>query len=93
MPLTQWLEPLQSLRGVHGVNGVTHISLWRGFVTSCGRDGHSRTFSLHPHTGSLTELSSYRVYRGEHAAQAALLVMCTTVACERDGLGGAAVQL
>ena len=61
MPLTQWLEPLQSLRGVHGANGVTHISLWRGFVTSCGRDGHSRTFSLHPHTGSLTELSSYRV--------------------------------
>jgi hypothetical protein len=63
-PSKEWLEPLQSLRGVHGANGVTHISLWRGFITSCGRDGHSRTFSLHPHTGSLTELSSYRPVKG-----------------------------
>ena len=58
--LLQWVEPLQTLRGVHGSNGVTHVSLRSGLLASCGRDGHCRTFSLHPLTG-LKERSHHRV--------------------------------
>lgn len=58
--LFQYLQPVQSLSGIHGANGVTHITVQDGQVVTCGRDGHCRVFSLHPHTG-LTQLSKFKV--------------------------------
>lgn len=54
-------QPVQSLSGIHGANGVTHITVRDGHVVTCGRDGHCRVFSLHPHIG-LTELTKYKVF-------------------------------
>lgn len=56
----QFVQPMQSLRGVHGPNGVTHITVRHGRVVSCGRDGHCRTFSMRPTTG-LSELNKFKV--------------------------------
>ena len=58
---SQYVQPLQSLYGVHGPNGVTQVTLRGGHVISCGRDGHCRTFSLLPHKG-LTLLNKFKVY-------------------------------
>ena len=58
--LSQYVQPMQSLRGIHGSNGVTHIAVNEGHLVTCGRDGHCRSFSLHPHTG-LMELTKFKV--------------------------------
>ena len=56
----QYLQPMQSLRGIHGPNGVTHVTTRHGRVVTCGRDGYCRQFSLNSDRG-LSELAKFKV--------------------------------
>lgn len=54
------MEPLYSLRGVHGPNGVTCITFHNGSVYTAGRDGYCRQYHLSLE-GRMSELTKFRV--------------------------------
>ncbi|XP_065176916.1 tRNA (34-2'-O)-methyltransferase regulator WDR6-like isoform X3 [Sycon ciliatum] len=56
-------DPVCSLVGVHGKNGVNDIQVCRGCVSSCGRDGHIRQLSI-AHPGTLTVCSDRKFLPG-----------------------------
>ena len=53
------ISPLQSLR-VHGPNGVTFITLHKGYVYSAGRDGNCKQYRVSK-VGTLSEVRKFKV--------------------------------
>ena len=56
----QFVEPLCSLRSVHGRNGVTCITFHNGSVYTAGRDGYCRQYHFGLE-GKMSELTKFRV--------------------------------
>lgn len=53
-------EPICSLRGIHGSNGVTHLCYHDGLLYSTGRDGFCRQYKMNQ-SEMLVELAKYKV--------------------------------
>ena len=60
---TKTLEPVSSLYGLHGVNGVTSVVYAGGDIYSTGRDGHCRRLALEA-GGHITEVSMFKPVKG-----------------------------
>ena len=54
------IEPVFSLKGIHGSNGVTHLCYNDGHLYSTGRDGFCRQYKL-SQSETLVELAKYKV--------------------------------
>ena len=55
------IEPVSSLKGIHGRNGVTHLCYNMGHLYSTGRDGFCRQYKM-SQSESLVELAKYKVW-------------------------------
>ena len=53
-------EPVYSLKGIHGSNGVTHLCYSNGHLYSTGRDGFCRQYKI-IQSETLVELAKYKV--------------------------------
>lgn len=53
-------EPVYSLKGIHGCNGVTHLCYNSGHLYSTGRDGFCRQYKV-SQSETLVELAKYKV--------------------------------
>lgn len=53
-------EPVYSLKGIHGSNGVTHLCYGNGYLYSTGRDGFCRQYKM-SQSETLVELAKYKV--------------------------------
>ena len=71
----QCLGPFQSLRGIHGPNGVTCVTSHNGSVFTAGRDGYCRQFSL-DHSGGLTELTKFKVFLTAYITVSSEMCLC-----------------
>jgi len=63
------IEPISSLKGIHGSNGVTHLCYNNGHFYSTGRDGFCRQYKIDQsatfmeinQSETLVELAKYKV--------------------------------
>jgi len=54
------IEPVFTLKGIHGSNGVTHLCYNNGHLYSTGRDGFCRQYKI-SQSETLEELAKYKV--------------------------------
>lgn len=55
------IEPVFSLKGIHGSNRVTHLCYITGYLYSTGQDGFCRQYKINQ-SETLVELAKYKVY-------------------------------
>lgn len=55
------IEPLFTLKGIHGPNGVTYLCYNNGLLYSTGRDGFCRQYKIDQSETALVELAKYKV--------------------------------
>ena len=63
------IEPISSLKGIHGSNGVTYLCYNNGHFYSTGRDGYCRQYKINQsdilkeinQSETLVELAKYKV--------------------------------
>lgn len=53
-------DPVYSLKGIHGANGVTDLCHNNGHLYSTGRDGFCRQYKI-SQSGTIVELAKYKV--------------------------------